>query len=535
MTLFKKKQPYKIIDGYSKLSDTYTESPFGHYKNAPDADKEEYFMQWIYPIKLQRLALRTAAGFRFIYLYAKDLWNNKLAIKIPKEKDKSIETTQKMINHLQTVNWFIEMEKLSAYEREQGEAILMLYSDDEGGVEKYKNELDPNKPILKVEAFTPLRYHIIGFDKYGKPSMYNVEVIVGGGWRDTKYVQVHPSRVLRKVANNLEYRYTGYSDLAAIADPIVVLSTILKACGEAAFRWGTGHPVFFTKDIVDDADLTKLKNALGDVTRRNWHAVPTEKIEKIEMLGQAGSMLNLKALADICIEQIVIGSGFPKPILLGEVAGVMGSEVSERSYFAKLDRDHTDLDPFVRRYFDRDVNTRKILNGIEYWEVDWGIREVFNKMDQMEFEQKRTSVAIAMQEYATINEVRKFMDLDPISEEEGGDWIKGLEAYYNMELQLTMAALQAQETKESEEATSMREKSNSTNKKAASLKEIEKNKRVAPTTRDSFADSLIIQKHKASLKDAIGNLRKNYSVNQLCREIGIYDKTLYKILQWSES
>ncbi len=527
-----------MLDGYEKLSDIYSESPFGHYENATDEDKEEYFMQWQFPIKLQRLALRTAVGFRFIYLYAKDLWNNKLAIKIPDEKDKSIKTTQKLIQHLQDINWFMEMEKLSAYEREQGEAILMMYSDDEGTVKKYKKPLDENKPILKVEAFSPLNYHIRGFDGKGKPTMYEIEVLTGGGWRQTEYVEVHPSRVLRKVANNLEYRFTGYSDLAAIADPIVVLSTILKATGEAAFRWGTGHPVFFTKNIVDQADLTKLKNALGDVTRRSWHALPFEKVEKIEMLGQAGSMLNLKALSDICIQQIVIGSGIPQPILLGEVSGVMGSEVSERGYFAKLDRDHTDLEPFCRKYFNRDVNTRKILKGIKYWEIDWGIREVFNKMDQMEYEQKRTSVALAMMEFSTLNEVRKFFDLPPIPEEEGGEYVRGLDNFYQIQLQTLMMAQQMEMAEEAhgeaEGSTSMREKGKESSKMAASLKEPEKNKRVAPVTRDDMSDSLIIEKKKKALKDAINNLRSCYSINQLCKEIGIWDKTMYKFYQWAE-
>jgi len=535
----KTKQPYRIIDGYHKLSDVYSESLFGHHGNATAAEKEEWFLQWQYPIKLQRLALRTATGFRFVYLYAKDLWNNKLSIKIPKKKEKGEKITQTLVSHLQSINWFAEMEKLSAYEREQGEAILMLYSDDEGGIDKYINPLDEKKPILKVEAFSPLRYHIRGFDVKGNPTMYRVETIASSGWRQTKYVDVHPSRIIRKTAPDLEYRFTGYSDLAAIADPIIVLSTILKACGEASFRWGTGHPVFFTKNIIDNADLTKLKDALGDVTRRSWHAIPFEKIEKIEMLGQAGSMLNLKALADICIDQIVIGSGLPKPILLGEISGVMGSEVSERSYFAKLDRDHTDLDPFCRTYFDRDINVKKILNGLKYWEIDWGIREVFNKMDAKEYEQKTTSVALAMMEYATLNEVRKYAELPPISEEDGGEYIRGLDAYYQLQMELLMMAQQMeqqeQETNEAQGSTSMREKGKQTSKQAASMKEPEKNKRVAPTTRDHFGDSLIIQNHKASLKNSINNLRSCYSINQLCKEIGIWDKTLYKMYNWADS
>ena len=523
-----------MLDGYSRLYDDYSESPFGHYKNASANDKEEFFMQWIYPLKLNRIALRTPMGFRFIYLYAKDLWNNKFAIKIPDDKDKSELVTRNLILHLMKLRWFREMEKLSAYEREQGEAILMNYYDDEGGIHKYKNPIGKNKQILKVEAFSPLHYHIPAFDRYGKPEYYLIQVKSGSNWRALETVRVHPSRVMRKTASNIEYRFTGYSDLAAIYDPINVLSTILKATGEAAFRWGTGHPVFFTKGIMDQADLLKLKNNLGDVTRRKWHAVPIEKIEKIEMLGQAGSMLNLKSLADICVDQIVIGSAFPKPILMGEIAGVSGSEVSERSYFAKLDRDHTDLEPFAREYFERDINARRILKGIKYFEVDWGIREVFNKMDAIDYEQKRASVALAMQEFSTMNEVRHFYGLPNLSDEDGGDVIMGLMPYYEMQMNIMMMSMEPEDPtgeshSKSEGATSMKEKSQGTKKKAASLKDPEKNKRVAPTTRDSDEDL------KLNLMDSISKLRNNYSINRLCKEIGIYDKTLYKIFKWSET
>lgn len=547
MTLFKK--PYKIPDGYSRLSDNYSESPFGHYEGATDTQKEEYFMQYMYPIKLNRLALRTPVGFRLIYQYAKDLWNNRVGITIPDEKDLTEEKNKLIFSHLMKLNWYQEMEKLSAFEREQGEAILLCYYGDEGDIKKYKDPINRFKSILKVEAFSPLRYSIPAFDKYGKPAYYRIQVKSPNGWRSMETVKVHPSRVIRKCANTLEFRFTGYSDLAAVSDPIIVLSTILKATGEAAFRWGTGHPVFFTKNIVDQSDLTKLKDALGDVTRRSWHAVPIDKIEKIEMLGQAGSMLNLKSLADICFDQIVVGCGIPKPILLGEISGIMGSEVSERGYFAKLDRDHTDLEFFVRTYFKRDINLKRILRGIKFFELDWGIREVFNKMDQVEYEQKRVANALAMTQICSINESRHYLDLPPLPDEDGGDVVLGLLPYYELEWSMTlqMATLQQQGEEggegdkvhgEPQTNTSMNQKSRSTEKKAASQKDLEKDKSIKPITRDATVNmtkGLRIDKLKEKLKDSIKELRKDYSINQLCKEIGIWDKTVYKLIKWSEN
>ena len=146
-----------------------------------------------------------------------------------------------------------------------------------------------------------------------------------------------------------------------------------------------------------------------------------------------------------------------------------------------------------------------------------------------------TSIALAMMEYSTLNEVRKFMDLEPLSEEDGGEYVRGLDNFYGMQMEMLMASMQPDEPHgEAQGSTSMREKGKSTSKKAASMKEPEKNKRVAPVTRDTV-DNLLVTKQKARLKDAINNLRSNIGVTQLCKEMGIYDKTLYKMLQWSEN
>jgi len=534
MNLFSKNitEPYIMPRGFRDFHDGYTESPFAHGSEATEADREnEYFMQWVFPLKLQRMALRTAVGFRFVYLYAKDLWNNRLGVKVENDEEKSLKINKKLIPYLMSREWFREMEKLSAFEREQGEAILLCYYGDEGKVENYNTEVTDNSEILKVESFSPLLYHIPEFDEFGDPKYYNIEVKSPDSWRGTITIKVHPSRVMRKMNHNLEFRFDGYSDLAAIYDAIVIYSTILKAAGEAAFRWGTGHPIFLTKDILDDTDLDTLKNNLGDVTRRSWHALPSEKIDRIEMLGQAGSMLNLKSLADIALENIVIGSAFPKTILLGEIDGVMGSEVTERVYFARMDRDHTDLDWFVRAYFKKDVNIRKIMLGVDDYVIDWGIREIFNRMDEADYQQKMVSIGIAMTQVSTINEARKQMNLPEIADEEGGDVILGLLPYLQMQMDMVMmlgggnAGLGMGGTPtEGETNTSMKEKSKSTTKQAASLKEPEKNKRVAPVTRDAMT----------IFKDAARKLRKEYSINSLAKKFKMHDKTVYKLLDFAE-
>lgn len=503
----------RFLDGYTNQYDGYTENPFAHYENvSASAIEEEYYMQWAFPQKLHRVALRTAPGYRLCYKQAEDVWNNNLGIKIDDDKKKAERINKQLVPYLRSRNWFREMEKLTGYYIEQGEAILMLYYDDQGNIHNYRNPVNPKKEVLGVEAFNVIDYWIQEWDKYGEPRIYNITVKTTDHYNSYVRVPVHASRVLRFSGPNVEFRWRGYSDLAAVYDAINILSSILKATGEAAFRWSTGHPVIFTKDLFSETELTKLKDAIGDFTRRSWHMMPSEYIDRIDLMGQAGSMLNLKALADVAIDQIVIGSSYPRSVFLGEVAGVMGSEVEERSYFGLLDRRHTELEWFVQEYFRRDINIQKLFDGKQY-EIDWGIREVLNKMDQADLRQKEISNALALLQICSINECREVAGFEPLSEDEGGEIILPIIELELQMIQLEMMQEQAEmqmKASENVETTSAKQKAASTEKKAQTGHSLDK-------------------KGKGSMKDAFETILGGKSINKRSKDLNLHANTLRKI------
>jgi len=240
--------------------------------------------------------------------------------------------------------------------------------------------------------------------------------------------------------------------------------------------------------------------------------VPMEYVERIDMMGQAGSMLNIKSLADIAIDNIVIGSGYPRPILLGEVAGVVsGSEVNERAYFALLDRRHTELALFVIQYFERDINIRRLMKGIEHYSLEWGIREVLNRMDEAELRQKEISNALALMQICTFNECREVAGFPSISDEDGGKIIMGQVPIMQLEAQIAMAEISAQRTGENTESTTAKQSLGSTEKKSQTGKVLDK-------------------AGKGKLKDAFDDILKRKSINEFCKDYNILPKTLRKML-----
>lgn len=480
---FKNKQ-LKFLDGY-------VEGPMAHSPFATSTEKEnEFFMQWSHPIKLHRVAIRTPLGYRITYGFAEDVWNNNLGVIIPEKPDISEEISKNLIAYLKSREWFREMEKFTGFLREQGQAVLLFYHEDFETFDDLEKPIEGNPEILGVEAFNYTNYDIITWDDFGDPELFNITFQKSGPIRGAS-VRVHKSRLIHFVDKNIYRREKGHSILSVCYDSLVILSNIMKGAGEAAYRWGTGHPLILTKDLTDEVALNKMKQSIGTPTRRSWHILPSEYIDSFTMIGQAGQMLNLKSMADMVIDEIVGATGIPRPILLGEVAGVVtGSEVNERSYFALLDKVHTDLEPVVREYFNRDVNIRKLLYKYPLWELDWGLREVLSKQDAIEIRQKEISNTLALTSIITIDEAREELGFPPIGPTVGGDIILGLSHMY------------------APEQTYAQEGSAGTDKQTNSTKN---------------ADSI------SYLKDAIEKLRGIKSVDEICEIFNISPKTFYKI------
>jgi len=332
-----------------KLSDGWAEGPLAHGKYASASTKEnEYFMQWIHPMKYHRIALKTPVGWRCTHGLADDVINDDIGVKIPDQPEMTTEINKQLKTHLKKLNWIKEMRKFAGNLYEQGEGILLnYYKEPVDASHLYlEKEIPENSEILGCESFSYMDYKIIQWDDSGEPVLYNIN-LRNAFSKGTHAVRVHHSRVMRFVDKELDQRETGYPLLGVIYDCIIILSNIVKACGEAAFRWGTGHPLILTKNIMEDDEVLHIQKIIGIPTRRSWHILPSEFIEKFELVGQAGEMLNLGALAELVMKQIIIASKIPAGVFYGEIQVATG-EIEDKSYYGLLYEKHVQLDPFVR-------------------------------------------------------------------------------------------------------------------------------------------------------------------------------------------
>jgi hypothetical protein len=501
------------------LSDGWVEGPLAHHRYSTTSDKESsYFMQWVHPLKLHRVALRTPLGYRLTYGMSDDVWNSQVGPKFPDDPELSEEVNEVYSDYMKSRDFFREMRIFTGGLYEQGEASLLLYINPDqdqpqlSDFDHFERPVSKDAEILKVEAVNYMDYKILQWDDHGEPLMYDVSVHMGQ--KGTKSIRTHASRMMRHTLYNLYQKNTGWGKLQIVYDSIIIHSSIVKAAGEAAYRWGTGHPLILTKNILDDAEINVIKTAIGTPTRRSWHILPSEYIESFEMKGQAGQMLNLKALSDIAVENVIFGSKMPRAVLSGETQVAAGS-VEDRNFYGLLDEHQTDLEPFIRRYHERDINIRKMFNKLPKYEIDWGIRFVLNQMDQMEYDQRRFSNALALTTICTVNECRKIAGFPPLAGAEG-DLIMGVD-----QLIYSMQPVGGQ----SDEAIAMGQKDKSTVAMSKTGKDLEKNKTVQKNK---------MRENKKKVKDAIDSLREDYSIEDIGKMLNMSKNSVYKIIEFTK-
>lgn len=506
MALFSKKQ---------FLADGWAEGPLAHGNYKPSGVQEnEFFMQWIHPLKLHRVALRTPVGYRCTHGLADDVINDDMGIDVPDEKEITMKKNRSLGDYLKSRNWIKEMRKFTGNLYEQGEAIVLRYyneiTDEED--DYFEKPIPLNTEILGYEAFNLRDYKVLRWDENGKPLLYSIG-LRNPYTRGTRQVKVHASRVKRLVDKELDERETGYPILAVVYDSIIILTNIVKATGEAAFRWGTGHPLILTKNITDDTEVAKIKGFIGDPTRRSWHILPSEFIEKFELVSQAGHMLNLKALYDIALENIIIATKIPRGVFLGESQVAQG-EVEDRNYYGLLYEKHVQLESFVRECWEEDISVRRILSDIPYYNINWGIRETLSKMDEIEYRQRNISNALALSSFCTYNECRQEAGFPPLPEPIG-----------NMIISLTDLYFMGGEQKEGDESNDYKETTKSTKDRAARGKDLEKDKTIYSPNK--------LRENKKQVRDALTELRGGHSVDEICEMIGWSKNTYYKLEKWS--
>lgn len=379
-------------------------SATGFHKNANAPSF--YFLSAPTKWQLYKTARFTAIGNRLVYGTNEDAWNNNFELKFDDlSKEESKEKNKELEEHLQSVLFYQEFQKATAFDDEQGESLFFIHR-------KYQEYEDLKFPasefeeVLRCEAINFIDYSYGREGKHGEADEYRICFYTEQNSKQTFHS--HISHAVRVRARNIDYdQYAGQSVIKACFSDIQIHLNITRSAGDAAFRWALGMLAMKTKGINNAEDVAKVKAIIGNPTSQSWFMYPEDKITEIKALGLQGSMMDLQSLADLCITNICIQQKIPKAVFIGEAVGVIqGSRVYERSYYAKLDSKHSSWDRFIREYFSKDPKVRQILGEIKY-KIDWGLRQVMTENEKAELDSLYYANAEAISGFSTFAEVRQ--------------------------------------------------------------------------------------------------------------------------------
>lgn len=401
-----------LVDSNYRDGSVMMEGPFDHSRNASPS---EYFMPYhISPYKLAMLARFTALGWRICYELAQDCWHSGLGVRLLGEKmvTKNREVNIELKSIFRTLNFIEKMELATGFRREQGHSLAVLYYDGEMATDigtestkkkgigdmltafKYLSEPAPtDRKVAKIEVFNRQYYFISKDDGKGNPLEFKVSIYLGK-FSGRPQIPIHHSRCVWFRGTDVERDFEAHSVIEPCYNELVITTNILKACGEIAFRWGTGHPVILTKGLNPNQSEV-FKRLLGNPIRKDWHVFPSEMVEAFDLISQKSGMVDLPGLGDHVIGLVVASTSIPRPILMGEVSGVVtGGEVNERSYYALLDKEHSNLEPAVVELFEKIPQIQALLWRYDF-EFDWGIRQSMSEMEQIDIETKKIANVIS--------------------------------------------------------------------------------------------------------------------------------------------
>ena len=383
-----------------------------------------YYLQDPGEQQLYKTSRYTEWGWRIVWGVTGDIWNNNFSLNFIDLDDKEAAEKNALLEiHFKDIKLYQEARKATGFDREQGESILVIHREGED-YDTLMLPANTGATILRVEAINKVDYTIPQQKEFGTPIEYRIQFMREG--MGAPVYHTHISHAVRFRTQNLDYdQYAGQSSLKPVFGSIQILLNLTRSAGDAAFRWGLGIPAIGAKKVRNTKDATELRNIIGNPTTQDWFIYPSEMIEKIEMLGLNGTMMDLPGLQDMVINNIVVKTTIPKAILIGDAVGVIeGSRVFERGYYALLDQNQTRLNEFIEAYIKLDPVALEIIGEAKF-KINWGLRQVMTKMDEAEYKAVIFGNSMLMVGFATWNEVRANSELLPWE-----DVYKGMEKFH---------------------------------------------------------------------------------------------------------
>lgn len=236
-------------------------------------------------------------------------------------------------------------------------------------------------------------------ERYGKPESYNIQFNQTRGENSdvsTSAQNVHWTRVLHLVRNNLESEVYGASDLEA---PFNYLQDLMKISGGSAeMFWrgafpGMGFMMDPEMEIDDD-----MRTAMGNEIEEYMHSMRRYlRLKGVDVREFKPQAVDPTKHYEVQIQQISAITRIPKRILTGSERGELASSQDERAWNSSIEERQNDFaEPYiVRGFIDRMIEFGVLADPGAY-EIQWP--DLNTKTDQ-EIAEYADKISGALEKY----------------------------------------------------------------------------------------------------------------------------------------
>jgi len=264
-------------------------------------------------------------------------------------------------------------------------ALLLFGFDDVKKAEDFKMPVTGTRKLKYLKQVPESSVSIKTYEKnagnarYGLPKIYEIKVGVAGDEGKEATINVHHTRVLHVLQDNLSSEIYGRPKLKPVINRLVDLEKLLG--GDAEMFWRGARPGYHA-DVKDeyemsDTDITNLESEL-DKYEHDLRRFISAKGVNINALEQ--QIADPLGHIDAQLQAISSQTGIPKRVLIGSERGELSSTQDKDQWLSLIATRMTELaEPIILRPFIDKCIEVGILPDKEYMVV-W--EDVFAPSDE---------------------------------------------------------------------------------------------------------------------------------------------------------
>lgn len=266
-------------------------------------------------------------------------------------------TFDTIVEYLEWIGFFTQLECAYTWGRTFGTAIIVLYKENEGD----KDEYLPLSEYDTCQAYYP-EAGGNGYTIVKKQDTWYYKIQFTDILGNTRTFNVHKDRVVTFNAPHLELKYEGNSEIEALAKIAIVQEQMFRSLMKRIHDMGAGIAVI---KVADEGEKNIVDASIADTLKYTSKIYTTDDVEKaMKIFVPDLKTQQFREIWEIAQEEVANNMNMSKKMLSGDPQGAISS--------AKWDTEISYTEVYqTQRHYKRATEQVLYMLGIEDTTFEW--------------------------------------------------------------------------------------------------------------------------------------------------------------------